>query len=182
MCNQYSVRSFPKLLFFKNGVLTGKFHRERTPELIAGYFAKWSEKLPRAIPSNKHLYRKKKATLLTIPTLSSLRLMQFPAFNASAMISQFVAHLGPSGEPIIGSYEGIVNWDVIIYMISAVYALLRLLHYIRFRSCTRNWYILMLHAIILLFKASFMLCLNVVFVLIISSKNFLCFSNKLFEP
>lgn len=46
LCSQYGVYSFPKLLLFRNGLLTSKFERKRRPQAIAMEFSIWTNSLP----------------------------------------------------------------------------------------------------------------------------------------
>jgi hypothetical protein len=49
-CAQYNVRSFPKLLFFKQGMLKNKYRGNLNPWELAEQFSLWTELMPRAIP------------------------------------------------------------------------------------------------------------------------------------
>ena len=119
LCTQYGVRSFPKLLLFKNGILTEKYVSDRTPETLALRFAKWTNSLPQAIPTkkfhdaNSNLSEDKKRVKVSEQT----EITKF--FN--------LPDPGPSVEPVVGFFEDLADWDVTIFFISGVYALVRLL-------------------------------------------------------
>ena len=49
-CAQYNVRSYPKLLFFKQGMLKNKYRGNLNPWELAEQFSLWTESMPRAIP------------------------------------------------------------------------------------------------------------------------------------
>lgn len=50
LCMQYGVHSFPKLLFFKNGILTETYRGQHDLNSVAAQVSKWTKQLPRAIP------------------------------------------------------------------------------------------------------------------------------------
>jgi len=49
-CSQYNVRAFPKLLFFKQGLLKHKYKRLHNPWELARELSRWTGSLPRGLP------------------------------------------------------------------------------------------------------------------------------------
>ena len=56
-CAQYNVRSFPKLLFFNQGLLKHKFKGEHNPWDLAQQLTSWTQSLPRAAPDPGTAYK-----------------------------------------------------------------------------------------------------------------------------
>lgn len=50
LCVQYGVSSFPKLLFFKNGLLMGFYDGAHDAASVASQISKWTKTLPQAVP------------------------------------------------------------------------------------------------------------------------------------
>jgi hypothetical protein len=50
MCVQYSIKSFPKLLFFKKGLLIGRYNNNQNAYELSAQFSKWSQSFPKALP------------------------------------------------------------------------------------------------------------------------------------
>ena len=55
LCIQYGVTSFPKLLFFKNGLLLGTYKGAHDVGSLAAQVSKWTKMLPQAVPLGKNL-------------------------------------------------------------------------------------------------------------------------------
>ena len=134
---QYGVRSFPKLLLFKRGILKGKHNRKHNAADLAGQIVKWTGLLPRAIPiarkvPSKAKNKDRKTSLWTI--INDI----FSGRNSSELkneILQFI-DIGPSVEPVAVSYEYLVKWDTAIFIISGVYTIGRFFH--KFIIFSRN--------------------------------------------
>lgn len=118
--SQYGVRSFPKILFFKNGILTSKFRKERTPELLSTYIAKWTRSLPNAIP----LKTKVSATPDFQQFVPLILPHNFSNFNIT-LPKIFVPNPGPSVEPFVGCFQSLVDYDLIIFLVAGLYVLSR---------------------------------------------------------
>lgn len=120
---QYGVRSFPKILFFKNGILTSKFRKERTPELLSVYLAKWTGSLPKALP----IKRKSPA----FPEFEQYIPLPIPETNFSnysiSLPKIYVPNPGPSVEPVVGCFQSLVDYDLIIFLVAGLYVLFRCL-------------------------------------------------------
>jgi len=56
-CSHYSVRSYPKLLFFRNGLLRHKFKGSFNPWGLAATLSEWTQMLPRAAPDPGMLHK-----------------------------------------------------------------------------------------------------------------------------
>lgn len=56
-CNQYNARSFPTLLFFKQGLLKHKYKRQLNPWELAHELTRWTNALPTAAPDTGVPYR-----------------------------------------------------------------------------------------------------------------------------
>ena len=68
LCNQYGVRSYPKLLLFHKGLLVDKHANVKgekyKPAKLAKRFSRWTNRLPRTDPVNLPHVRSKKKTAL----------------------------------------------------------------------------------------------------------------------
>jgi len=113
MCAQYNVRSFPKLLFFKKGILVGRYKKLFEPGKLGAQFAKWTNSLPIALPISRRS--------LSVPIKTK---------NSELSLKNFWATLEPwtppPNEPIVGSVERLVSWDPIIFLLSGLYTILRI--------------------------------------------------------
>lgn len=127
LCSQYGVRSFPKLLFFHNGLLTNKYGKSRDPETVAYHFAKWTQSLPEALPVSRRSSRTLRRGIFSNYNSTSY----FPVSNESHWVVKTAdtwlvkASAGRSVEPLITLSPVAVNWDFEIFLFSGCYVMLR---------------------------------------------------------
>ena len=128
MCAQYSVRSFPQLLFFKKGLLQGRYVGEHRPDLLAGQFARWTKSLPRSLPNAyQDLRLVKKKDLSANQTLFSPGSVLFQREIFGQNITMKVPF---SSEPIVGSIEDLVPYDSVVIMLAGIYTIGRLMYWL----------------------------------------------------
>jgi len=124
LCSQYGVRSFPKLLFFHKGILRGKHSRAHEAGALAAEIAKWTKLLPKSFPIDRKL-------VTAVATSSSLKSRKPPDERGNFSFSDFLSWLpdiGPSIEPIAVSHEALVKWDRLIFFLSGLYVVGRILY------------------------------------------------------
>jgi hypothetical protein len=130
LCSQYGVRSFPKLLFFHNGLLLNKYSKSRDPASLAYQFSKWTHSLPVALPVAHTASRAARKGIFTNYNSSSY----FHVTNDSNWMVQRAdawlqkASAGRSVEPLITLSPTAVKWDFEIFIISGCYVALRVIY------------------------------------------------------
>jgi hypothetical protein len=131
LCGQYVVRSFPKLLFFQKGILKGKHSMKHEAGALAAEIAKWTKLLPSSVPINKkfldHTIKKvaKNSTRYLNHSSSSSSSSSYVSSMFSDSLS-WLPDIGPSIEPISLSSELLTDYDSLIFVLSGVYAAIRL--------------------------------------------------------
>jgi len=163
MANKYLIRSFPKMLFFKSGIFLDIFESDsREASYIAGQITKWTKKLPQAIPyrasplltQSAVRYATINSSMLSIchwiPSIASesddnhlISILRGICPNMSTQSlspPQFSVSipLPPSNlEPFLGSIKAYDSWDLLCFLLSAVYCLVRFLFHVSHRGRQR---------------------------------------------
>jgi hypothetical protein len=131
LCAQYEVKSFPKLLFVRNGILVKRYSDSRDPVALAIQIAKWVGKFPETIPvpvsaitsksARLSTFYNYKSTWFTVPTGDSIW-----AKFLQALDSFFVTlSAGRSVEPLIAFSPQVTQWDFEIFLLTLLYTLIR---------------------------------------------------------
>jgi hypothetical protein len=102
LCVQYGITSFPKLLFFKNGLLLGTYKGDHDVVSVASQVSKWTKALPQAVP-------------LSMADNTARRLSYFEKATSS-----------PKFEPIFFLFPDMIDLASYSYAVSAIYLALRL--------------------------------------------------------
>ena len=102
LCIQYGVQSFPKLLFFKNGLLIGSYRGDHDVSSVAAQVAKWTHSLPSAIPVDAVSKLSQNKTIFEVVTAN------------------------PKMDPILWISPQVFDLDYYLYMFSAGYITMRL--------------------------------------------------------
>lgn len=105
LCMQYGITSFPKLLFFKNGLLLGTYKGEYTAAGLAAQVSKWTGNLPQAVPLRQR-------------SISPRRSVQALKTSDQKL------------EPILLISPEKINLDFYVYILSTIYFGLRVLQYL----------------------------------------------------
>ena len=153
MANKYLIRSFPKMLFFKSGIFLDVLESEsREPSYIAGQIAKWTKKVPQAIPYRaRPILTQASVRYITINSSMLSPCLWMPTGDNSDGLRSFLRTICPNSsiqslssplfslsvplppsnmEPFLGSLQAYDSWDVFFFLLSAVYCLVRfLLHF-----------------------------------------------------
>ena len=122
LCKQFSVHSYPKMLFFEKGVLKGRYNKNvYTPGVVAAQIARWmSVDAPKANPFG---------TFSTADYLSYsiTGVLSHAMPNNFEQLMRIVEEfdLGQPLEPIAGSVEWLSRYDKTIFFISAGSVFLR---------------------------------------------------------
>lgn len=125
-CAQYNVHAFPKLLFFKKGILAGRYTGKHTVDSLAAQIAHWTETFPSSYPIVPSIS-------LLIPLRPAQRLSQ----NNGSFIPLLIGNLmsGPSTEPFKAHIEiGTGLYDNHLLFISLLYIVAKFI-YICYRIC-----------------------------------------------
>ncbi len=115
LCVQYGIQTFPKLLFFKNGLLHAVYRGEHAADEIAAQISIWTASLPKAVPVSIELRE--------LPsTQSKLR-------NTLEIVSEY-----PKLDPIFWISPSVFDIDYYLYVVSAIYAFFRVI-----MCCESQW-------------------------------------------
>jgi len=143
MCQQYNIRSFPKLLFFKKGILKGRYSKEHNAESLAAQLSVWTDSFPRALPNRE---RRKKDNIQkyfnmwykydniydkilvlkdwqTITSITDM-IRKNIAINIKALSSSSSSHL----EPAVGLFDWASSYEIHMIIIAGIYTLLRIIY------------------------------------------------------
>ena len=143
MCQQYNIRSFPKLLFFKRGILKGRYNKEQNAESLAAQLSVWTESYPKALPARE---RRKKDDIekyfkmwynydniydkilefkdwRTISSISDM-IKKNIAYNLKSLTSPKSSHL----EPVVGLFDWASSYEIYMIIIAGIYTLLRFIY------------------------------------------------------
>jgi hypothetical protein len=131
LCAQYDVKSFPKLLFVRNGILVKRYEDSRDPVTLAIQIARWVGKFPETIPvpvsavTNKRTrlatFYNYKSTWFTVPKGDSL----WAKFLQSLDSLLVALSAGRSVEPLVSCSPQVTQWDFEIFLLSLLYTLIR---------------------------------------------------------
>lgn len=128
MCAQYNVRSFPQILFFKDGLLKGRFDGEHSPERLASKLAGWTNTFPRAYPSTTNEYKLLTAAAQKAMEHNSRWWSPTPRqvlFTLPLLGYNITGRVPYSAEPIVGTFEALVPYDSWLFVVSGLYVLIR---------------------------------------------------------
>jgi hypothetical protein len=123
LCKQFSVHSYPKMLFFEKGVLKGRYNKNvYTPGVVAAQIARWmSVDAPKANPFG---------TFSTADYLSYsiTGVLSHAMPNNFEQLMRIVEEfdLGQPLEPIAGSVEWLSRYDKTIFFLSGLYWIVRM--------------------------------------------------------
>ena len=106
LCVQYGIQNFPKLLFFKNGLLHAAYRGEHTAAEIAAHLSVWTSSLPKAIP---------------VP----IEWRELPASHSKKRNSFESVSDYPKLDPIFWIDPSVFDIDYYLYIMSTIYAIFR---------------------------------------------------------
>lgn len=130
MCRQYSVRSFPQLFFFRDGLLTGTYDGAHNIPEVASKLADWTGSLPKALPSVR-------------PNINSFKysgeqyhfwIPEKELFSFTILGQKFSAKVPYISEPIMGSMEPLMSYDLPIFIFSGCFVLMRSIYFLSQRK------------------------------------------------
>lgn len=153
MCQQYNIRSFPKLLFFKKGILKGRYNKEHEAATLAAQLSVWTELFPRAFPLrnrnqnsdniekyfkmlnyeniyDKILYLKEWKAITTIGNTIKKNI----EYNIKALITSSSSHL----EPCVGIFDWVSSYELYLFIIAGIYTLLRVIYSFTHKKIDEN--------------------------------------------
>jgi len=142
MCQQYNIRSFPKLLFFKKGILKGRYNKEHEAATLAAQLSVWTDSFPKAFPLRNRKQNsdniEKYFKMLNYENLYDkiLYLKEWKAITSIInMIKKNIDHnikaLSTSSmEPCVGIFD----YELYLIIISGLYTLLRFIHFYIYRE------------------------------------------------
>lgn len=152
LCSQYNIRSFPKLLLFKAGILIGRYDSPHDPVILSQKIAKWTGRIPSAYPiprnvslNNRLLQSRKKGQkgfLCSWDIFKSTFLCSFDSKNeelkpSNYSIPQFYKYLKmvlssqQSVEPFMGTFENFSDYDFVVFVLCGLYVIFRLISFCR---------------------------------------------------
>jgi hypothetical protein len=137
LCLQYGVKSFPKVLFFHNGMLVKKYSDARDPVTLGVQIARWIGKFPAAIPLPLSAVTRKRnslasfynynSTWFTVPSTTDPHVNSEYARLLQAIDSALVLlSAGRSVEPLVAYPPEVTQWDFEIFLATIAYSLGRL--------------------------------------------------------
>lgn len=168
LSTHYAVKSFPKLLFFHNGLLVKKYSDKRDPITLAGHLSKWIGKYPQTIPIrqyrstynhnnkiknyNYHYHNnilKKKGSLQSIAVYNyNSTWFSVPSedddktYFAQLLryIDLFLRNLsyGRTTEPLIAISPKVIQWDFEILFVTLLYTIIRGIYWLKSLISTRR--------------------------------------------
>lgn len=125
MCRQYTVRSFPQLFFFKDGLLTGTYDGAHNVPEVVSRLAIWTNSLPKALPTvNSKVESFKYSGQQYHFWVPEAELFSFTIFG-----HKIVAKVPHVTEPIMGSMEFLVPYDLPIFILSGCFVLGRSIYF-----------------------------------------------------
>ena len=128
MCKQYNIRSFPQLIFFKDGLLFARYDGgHNTPE-VASKLAQWTKSLPKALPTLRTGLAKYSSEKTFFPPPET-ELFSFDLFGRH--ISAKVPYIT---EPIMGSMEYLMPYDTEVFILSGIFCVARLAYFLLVRK------------------------------------------------
>ena len=131
MCAQYNVRSFPQILFFKDGLLKGRFDGEHTPERLAFKLAEWTNLFPRSYPSTHNEYEAISVNARkNLPTSWWSFTPRSVLFNLPVFGYNVTARVPYSTEPIMGTFEFLVPYDSFVFIAAGLYVIARSIYFL----------------------------------------------------
>lgn len=122
MCAQYNVQSFPKLIFFRDGLLNGTYDGAYSVPLLASTLARWTQSLPKSLPGSTRIFNLIKKSKTKNYFTWEPRSLIFSTFFFGIPIS---AHVPYSTEPIMGTIESLVPYDWFIFLLSGLFVFSR---------------------------------------------------------
>ena len=131
LCRQYNVRSFPKLFFFKDGLLSGTYSGQYNAPEIASKLARWTQTLPKALPM----------PLMRLPSYSfpEDKNLQYyfwaPGeilFSRKILGYNVVIRVPFCTEPIVSNAKELVPYDSLVFVLSGLFVIFRFIHYLYF--------------------------------------------------
>ena len=125
MCRQYTVRSFPQLFFFKDGLLTGTYDGAHNIPEIVSRLALWTNTLPKALPT----VRSKVDSFKYSGQQYHFWEPETALFSFTIFGHKIVAKVPHVTEPIMGSMELLVPYDLPIFIFSGCFVLGRSIYF-----------------------------------------------------
>lgn len=137
MCNQFSIKTFPKLLFFDSGILKGHYtfgfgggDASFNPERLTRKIMRWGgdEMLPRATPTS--IFKSSDH----VETIDKLLAQVGRASWVDEPVNTMHRLLGPTVEPIAGSIGALQRYESMLFIFCAIYTFARFIYWL-FRRC-----------------------------------------------
>jgi hypothetical protein len=128
MTAKYFVHSFPKVLFFRMGLLTGALEEKVTPEGLAGEIAKWTSSLPRSLPlrlSSAFSKHEENTNAVGYKFYNVLQLFNF-SISPSSYCSLNIPVPLHDMEPFLGSVVHYRFWSNIAFVTSGGFVLMKM--------------------------------------------------------
>jgi hypothetical protein len=153
MCSQYQIRSFPKLLMFKDGYLLGRYEKfAGDAPALAQQFARWTKQLPKArplAPSKEPQQVLRRQRLMRDITATGpighlvARVLSFVAARVPQSIRLLAVDIGNRSElrvfrrlvqvfmqypmePFVGTFANSAEYDAVMYIFCVLYVASRL--------------------------------------------------------
>lgn len=131
LCRQYNVRSFPKLFFFKDGLLSGTYNGEYSAPEIASRLASWTQTLPKALPMPitrlpSHIFPEDKNLRYYFWAPGSI------LFSSKIFGYKVIIRVPFCTEPIISNSKELVPYDSLVFVLSGLFVLIRFIQYLYF--------------------------------------------------
>lgn len=129
MCSQYDIRSFPQLLFFKDGILKYRYDGAYNPERVAAKLSNWTNSLPRSLPISTSIHRKSFENR-SIEGNYYLWAPNTILFSTTIFGFLIAAKVPYSSEPIMGTLDFLIPYDSLIFLLSGAFVLTRFVYYL----------------------------------------------------
>ena len=128
MCRQYNVKSFPQLFFFKDGLLIDTYKGVHSAPGVASKLANWTKTLPKALPiqvtdlGRQNYAWKNNEKQYFWPPKTELFAGEVLGFPVSMRVPY-------STEPIMGTFEHLVPFESLIFMLAGFYIVCRIIYF-----------------------------------------------------
>jgi hypothetical protein len=128
MCSQYDIRSFPQLLFFKDGILKNRYDGVYTPERVAAKFSNWTNSLPKSLPiTTANILKSFENRSQGNHFLWAPKTLLFSTTIFGVLIAARVPY---SSEPIMGTLDFLIPYDSLIFLLSGVFVITRFIYFL----------------------------------------------------
>jgi hypothetical protein len=128
MCSQYDIRSFPQLLFFKDGILKNRYDGVYTPERVAAKFSNWTNSLPKSLPITTANLR---ISFENRPHGDHFLWAPKTLLFSTTIFGFLIAARVPySSEPIMGTLDFLIPYDSFIFLLSGVFVITRFIYFL----------------------------------------------------